>query len=315
VKKYIIILFIILGWTMNIHCQNDRRYNEIPIEWTELDIFSHPISSSVKIYHGVNEILPLHVWVASVNTTDSSLSVDIVAADDEDKRETLSQISQQYGALIAINGGYFRMKQDPTSHVGLLMEDHKIISSPIRSLIYDDKRYFTARGALGVSTKGTVDVAWVTENNDSLFEWKEPVANLKGKPHKPLNISEAIPWVMEDALQAGPVLIAGGKIHVTVNEEVFFHSTIPNIHPRTAAGITEDGRLILMVVDGRQMRSRGVYLDELALMMHGLGCIEAINLDGGGSSAMVVDGVLLNRPSGGMTQREVMSAITVSRRE
>jgi exopolysaccharide biosynthesis protein len=46
--------------------------------------------------------------------------------------------------------------------------------------------------------------------------------------------------------------------------------------------------------------------------MRDLGCVEAINLDGGGSSAMVVDGKLLNRPAGTTSQREVMSAIAVS---
>jgi exopolysaccharide biosynthesis protein len=66
-----------------------------------------------------------------------------------------------------------------------------------------------------------------------------------------------------------------------------------------------------MVVDGRQASSRGVYLQELAIMMDNLDCVEAINLDGGGSSGMVVNGKILNRPTGTTMQREVMSAIAV----
>jgi exopolysaccharide biosynthesis protein len=66
-----------------------------------------------------------------------------------------------------------------------------------------------------------------------------------------------------------------------------------------------------MVVDGRQASSRGVYLQELAVMMDNLDCVEAINLDGGGSSGMVVNGKILNRPTGITMQREVMSAIAV----
>ena len=103
-----------------------------------------------------------------------------------------------------------------------------------------------------------------------------------------------------------------GKIRVTSDEEVFFGSTISNIHPRTAAGYRNSGELVLLVVDGRQIDSRGVDLQELAILMRDLGCVEAINLDGGGSSAMVVDGKLLNRPAGTTSQREVMSAIAVS---
>ena len=69
---------------------------------------------------------------------------------------------------------------------------------------------------------------------------------------------------------------------------------------------------MLLVVDGRQVNSRGVDLMELAIIMRDLDCVEAINLDGGGSSAIVVDGKLINRPSGTSSQREVMSAIAVS---
>ncbi len=71
----------------------------------------------------------------------------------------------------------------------------------------------------------------------------------------------------------------------------------------------EKGALILMVVDGRQERSRGVSLDELAILMHELDVVEAMNLDGGGSSTLVVDNTLVNRPTGGITEREVMSVI------
>ena len=73
----------------------------------------------------------------------------------------------------------------------------------------------------------------------------------------------------------------------------------------------KDGKYILMVVDGRQPGSRGVDLNELSILMYDLDCYEAINLDGGGSSALVVNGKLLNKPAGFNTQREVMSAIAV----
>ena len=74
---------------------------------------------------------------------------------------------------------------------------------------------------------------------------------------------------------------------------------------------TKDGKYIFLVVDGRQPGSRGVDLNELSIMMFDLDCVEAINLDGGGSSAIVVNGKLLNKPAGFTIQREVMSAIAV----
>ena len=127
-----------------------------------------------------------------------------------------------------------------------------------------------------------------------------------------LEYSQSIHWNIRDAIQAGPVLINNSKINISIENEVFFDTKIPRINPRTAAGYTSDGKLILMVVDGRQAMSRGVYLEELAIMMYDLGCTEAINLDGGKSSGIVVNGILLNKPSGTSIQREVMSAIVVS---
>jgi exopolysaccharide biosynthesis protein len=116
---------------------------------------------------------------------------------------------------------------------------------------------------------------------------------------------------MHDALSAGPSLISDGEIRVTVDEEVFFGSSIPDVHPRSAIGITANREIIMLVVDGRQAASRGVDLDELAGILLNLGSVEAMNLDGGGSSTLVVDGVRLNRPSGKDSEREVVSAVAV----
>ena len=72
-------------------------------------------------------------------------------------------------------------------------------------------------------------------------------------------------------------------------------------HPRTLAGVREDGKIILAVIDGRQPSvSNGASLEQCALFMMSLGASEAINLDGGGSSTMIVerDGELVTENSG-----------------
>lgn len=85
-------------------------------------------------------------------------------------------------------------------------------------------------------------------------------------------------------------------------------------HPRTAAGYDPaSGRLWLVVVDGRQApHSAGMTLPELAALMEALGAREAINLDGGGSSVMVVRGTAMNRPSD-QTERPVVNALALAR--
>lgn len=123
--------------------------------------------------------------------------------------------------------------------------------------------------------------------------------------------SAAEPWSVEEAVGAGPVLVAAGTTAVTADAEVFFGTGIPEVHPRTAAGVTDGGGLLLVVVDGRQSASRGVDLQALAQLMRDRGAVEAVNLDGGGSSTLVVLGHRLNRPEGRDREREVSSAVVV----
>lgn len=68
-------------------------------------------------------------------------------------------------------------------------------------------------------------------------------------------------------------------------------------HPRTALGVTDNNEICIVVVDGRQQRSEGLSLKELADFMQQLGCIHALNLGGGGCTALCIDGQLANSPS------------------
>ena len=90
-------------------------------------------------------------------------------------------------------------------------------------------------------------------------------------------------------------------------------------HPRTAVGITEDDKIVLLVVDGRQPElSNGASLSDLAYIMANLGVKDALNLDGGGSSAFVThtegeDYVVQNSPSDGWLRRVYNSIVLVKR--
>jgi hypothetical protein len=85
-------------------------------------------------------------------------------------------------------------------------------------------------------------------------------------------------------------------------------------HPRTAAGVSRDGRtLFLVVVDGRSTTSVGMTLVELATLMRRLGAWQALNFDGGGSTTMVIDGALVNTPSDTTGERAVGNALLVVR--
>ena len=83
-------------------------------------------------------------------------------------------------------------------------------------------------------------------------------------------------------------------------------------HPRTAVGFSRDSSMLfLLTVDGRSESSGGMTLAELAAMMRKLGAWQAMNFDGGGSTTMVVDGQLMNKPSDKEGERAVGNALLV----
>jgi Phosphodiester glycosidase len=130
--------------------------------------------------------------------------------------------------------------------------------------------------------------------------------------------SEVVP--PGDIVSGGPRLLAGGRVRVRSSAEGFnplsapwFHgSFVASRQPRTMAGVRRDGSLLLVTVDGRRPGwSAGVTLKEGARVMRSLGARDALNLDGGGSTAMAVRGRAANLPSDPGGERSVSDAILV----
>jgi Phosphodiester glycosidase len=123
-----------------------------------------------------------------------------------------------------------------------------------------------------------------------------------------------------DIVSGGPRLLAGGRVRVRSSAEGFnplsapwFHgSFVASRQPRTMAGVRRDGSLLLVTVDGRRPGwSAGVTLREGARVMRSLGARDALNLDGGGSTAMAVRGRTANLPSDPGGERPVSDALLV----
>ena len=90
---------------------------------------------------------------------------------------------------------------------------------------------------------------------------------------------------LAEAVGGGPIIVKNGKIYQTRPLESFGDTP----HPRTAFGIRTDGRVMIVVVDGRRPSwSNGAALTELAEIMISKGAVDALNADGGGSSTVIV---------------------------
>ncbi|HMS54728.1 MAG TPA: phosphodiester glycosidase family protein [Fimbriimonadaceae bacterium] len=115
---------------------------------------------------------------------------------------------------------------------------------------------------------------------------------------------------VEHAIAGGPTLVRDGKPVTDWSFQGFGDSFANRRHPRTAIGRGPNGEIWLVAVDGRQKLSDGATLGELATIMLNLGCTDAINLDGGGSTTLNLLGLTVNRPSE-QTERAVANGIVV----
>ena len=96
-------------------------------------------------------------------------------------------------------------------------------------------------------------------------------------------------------ISGGPYLVKNGEVFVDMTAQKL--GSVGGRNPRTAIGYTKDNNLIMLTADGREGSSIGLTLMELANLMKDLGCVNAMNLDGGGSTVMYVNGQVVNKPA------------------
>ena len=107
------------------------------------------------------------------------------------------------------------------------------------------------------------------------------------------------------AVNGHPQLTAHGAVVAPTIDDSFNAR-----NPRTFAGHTAGGKIVLGVIDGRQTTSVGTTITETAAVAQSLGLVDSLNLDGGGSSTMVIDQQLINTPSNtGAVERSVGDAL------
>lgn len=224
--------------------------------------------------------------------------------------ETVSSFAAANKGYATINGGFF----GGTSSFSLVAQNGKVLVPNIKQLTRSGTPYFPTRAAFGIMTDKKPDIAWTYEVNGTVYGYSAPSPNKQGVPQA--QPTEIFPeggsvWKVFEGIGGGPVLVEKSAQKVTWEEEVFFGSGVEsNIQdPRSAIGYTTDNKLILMVVDGRGS-GRGATLPEMAKLMLDLGAVEAMNLDGGGSSTLAIGTTVINKPSDG-SERKVPTVLSI----
>lgn len=274
------------------------------LSWTEVTGLDLP--SAVKVYKTTDPLggEPFNAWYAVADASEVDFRVlcpDKVATVD-------AQAEAEEGCLVLINGGIFNQTQSKPigfAVTGGVQTEWRVASDGLRV----DNQYWSADGKLHPVTRGTFGV---DENGTALAGWSYtpeygkvllyglPLASMAGEPvyaepsgESPCRPSDAI---LREAVTCGPVLLMNGNVTVslskspsgwwTSNFELWADDIFASKPDRTAVGYTADGKIILFVCDGRIAGSKGAYPGEVARILKGLGCVAAVNLDGGGSTGM-----------------------------
>ncbi|MCR4965800.1 MAG: phosphodiester glycosidase family protein [Bacteroidales bacterium] len=175
----------------------------------------------------------------------------------EPRRTTTSEIAQKHGALAAINGSFFDMD----------------LHNPVCYLRIDSVEVGVNTPGNDPSTRKYYQYGAIVLDQDSLYLIKTESERLWERTQPYSNI-----------MTSGPLLLKNGQREQYRTDRTF----VTNRHPRSAVGIRPDGTILFFTVDGRIKESAGMSLEELTRTLEWLGCTEAINLDGGGSTTMYV---------------------------
>jgi hypothetical protein len=306
-KKVSVYLFTLVGMLWNCLWPATTAFAQtaptpLNLTWKPREDVNVLLPASIRVFDTYSP-LPgggrIRAMYALIRTDDPNLRLRAVGdpRGSTFRLQTTKQAAQDNRAIFAVNGGFFATNES----VSLILQDGDLIASNILSLVRNGRTYFPTRGAFGLLNRRP-DVAWVyTLPNGQTVQYAtpSPVDETLPPPPRP---TETVPgsssaWNASQAMGGGPILLADGQIRLTNKEELFTDEAFVGVNPRTAIGYRADNTLVVLVVDGRQRGSTGATLPQLAQMMQELGCREALNLDGGGSSTMMARDEVVNNPS------------------
>jgi exopolysaccharide biosynthesis protein len=279
------------------------------VKWKNVDTLFQPLPPNVHVYY-TNDSLdgkPNIAYYVEAKLSDKQLefTTDTTAG----RRLTPMQFyAKDAQPLVVVNCTFFEFVHN--SNQNLVVKDGRLLSFNKATVAGRGADTFTYRhilpSAIGINKKRKADVAWTYTDPTLRYPYaiqtstavvKDSVAGYSFQQAS--HSARLKKWKMQTAVGGGPVLLQDGKVMITNNEELkFAGKAINDKHPRTAMGYTGDGRLIILVVQGRFAGiAEGATLQQEAVMLQSTGCKEALNLDGGGSSCLLINGKETIKPS------------------
>jgi len=281
------------------------------ITWTEITS-NYTLPTGIKVFSGERVSPVLKIFYIDVDMNNPDLVIHPYIS----SNKTINNFVPFVGAYAGINGGFF----GGSSSFSAIVYPYEVKAQNVAAVTRNSQSYPVIRSFFGMKFDRTFDVEWIYHygnivSNIYRFDAPMPYTNNQTTPFPPpLQANGNQYQNLLVGIGGAPTLVKNGQVNVTYNEEIMWGSGVglDNGDPRTAVGYTADNHVIMIVADGRQAASQGVGLPELAQIMINLGCVEAMNLDGGGSTQMAVGNQLVNVPS---ESRPVPTILTVTHKD
>lgn len=293
------------------------------VKWINADADFSPLPPGVHVYKTTDSLegKPFTAFYAAVALKEKKLHF---TADTAYKRRLTPQqfFEKNKQPLLVVNCTFFNF--DRNQNLNLVMKDGRLVSYNVHSIPGKGKDTLTYRhplgSAIGISKKRKADVAWLFADTGFKKPYyfqvpetvkKDSFPGIRYHNYKTLAVNK---WKMQTAVGGGPVVLQNGAIKITNEEELKFSGKtgLTDKHPRTCMGYTADGQLIIMVIQGRSADAAGATLVQEAQLLKDLGCEEALNLDGGGSSCMLINGKPTIKVSDKEGQRPVPAVFIIT---
>ena len=310
----------------------EQQPEEIPVEdatldkWSDVSADYGTLPEYVKVYRSPENLegKKAVAYIAIADMTSAQWDIwsinDAAMEGTTDSFKTPSTVYGEGNWTIVINAGFFYASDGKNYSSSLAVRNSEVLAYNINYASEDwVTMYYPTRAALLESESGDFDACWTYRTWDNHYMYPAPAENTwEAKPAKQPTASYpegGEEFAAKTAIGGGPLLIDGGKFKDTFVEELFNGASgiAPDSdQPRTAIGVTADKKMITFVCEGRQMTEgvTGLTTADVANVLLDLGCVEAINLDGGGSSCMLINGKQTIKPSDG-AQRSVGSTIMI----
>lgn len=264
-------------------------------------------AEGVDIYKTTSQLngRNLNAWYAVADP--SKVDFRVLYPETAGSKKTIASQAEAAGDCLAlINGAIYG-----NYNIGVIMTEGRMTQQwhgEIEGCYWatNSQLYQLTRPIIGVDKDGKAGAYWVgVPQQGTFYYYDRPQPNVVGQAkYGKVTATSPVPavdWEPYYAISCGPMVLYDGKVcadnsmvddtHYYTNFECWDESGVYSAHPdRTAVGVTADGKIILFICDGRIDESQGAYIKELGPIMKSLGCVHAMNLDGGGSTGMWVKG-------------------------